>query len=353
MKNKKEVTFSELSASLREDGLSDKGLEEDIKGELEKEGRSTPLYVKFISGLGAWIAAPFLLFGLFMVFSAYPSRASILSMGSFLLVVATVGSRLKKGVFLDQLSLALGLAGHFGLIYGFDEYQGTFIMPAIVHTVSTLIFYPFFRNEIYRFITPLVAGIFWILVSYELGQLYLINIVLLIEVMGAGWLLLRAGRSSIWGPLGTSLATCALLTLFIIETAPIIGFMRLEGTSLLTFPRLIVTAGTVMLITRMGGTARLKQEWMVIAIVAALLIGLFASPAVLAAIAVMALGYGARDNITLAVGTVFLPAFITAYYYSLEVGLAYKSYVLAGSGLVLLLARWILSKRPWAKEVAA
>jgi uncharacterized membrane protein len=50
---------------------------------------------------------------------------------------------------------------------------------------------------------------------------------------------------------------------------------------------------------------------------------------------------------------VFLPLFIVTFYYDLDLDLAYKSWVVAGTGLCLLVARGILLTRPWAKEGGA
>ena len=44
--------------------------------------------------------------------------------------------------------------------------------------------------------------------------------------------------------------------------------------------------------------------------------------------------------------------FLWQFYYSLEMNLGMKSAILAGSGAVLLLARAILARRPWARRVA-
>jgi uncharacterized membrane protein len=38
----------------------------------------------------------------------------------------------------------------------------------------------------------------------------------------------------------------------------------------------------------------------------------------------------------------FLPCFLIVFYYALHVDLAYKSYVVAGSGLLLLVVRQII-----------
>ncbi len=47
----------------------------------------------------------------------------------------------------------------------------------------------------------------------------------------------------------------------------------------------------------------------------------------------------------------FLPVFVVVFYYDLDISLAYKSWILAGSGALLLVARWFLATRPWAKAM--
>ncbi|MCI5223928.1 MAG: DUF4401 domain-containing protein [Candidatus Electrothrix sp. AR4] len=62
------------------------------------------------------------------------------------------------------------------------------------------------------------------------------------------------------------------------------------------------------------------------------------------------MGHAFGDRILTLFALLFLPCFLVVFYYALHIDLAYKSYVVAGSGLLLLIVRHILNHlRP--KEV--
>ena len=58
-------------------------------------------------------------------------------------------------------------------------------------------------------------------------------------------------------------------------------------------------------------------------------------------------------NGILGIGVAFFPVFIVVFYYEWQISLLIKSWIMAGSGAVLLLARWYLSSRSWSREVEA
>jgi hypothetical protein len=97
------------------------------------------------------------------------------------------------------------------------------------------------------------------------------------------------------------------------------------------------------------------QRWtepLTLAVLAALALGVVSTPGLLAAIGLMVLGYALDDRIVLGLGTLFVPVFIIVFYYDLALDLGVKSYMLMGTGAVLLVARWLLSRRSWTQEEA-
>ncbi|MCI5227648.1 MAG: DUF4401 domain-containing protein, partial [Candidatus Electrothrix sp. AX2] len=87
--------------------------------------------------------------------------------------------------------------------------------------------------------------------------------------------------------------------------------------------------------------------------VVTVLLGIFTTPGILVAIALLVTGYAFGDRILTGLAYLFLPCFLIVFYYALHIDLAYKSYVVAGSGLLLLAVRWIvqyLQPQPHLKE---
>jgi hypothetical protein len=98
-----------------------------------------------------------------------------------------------------------------------------------------------------------------------------------------------------------------------------------------------------------GGWPRLREEPLIVAVVATVCLAAVTTPGVLAAVGLLVLGYARRDALLLAMGTAFFPSFIVVFYYEMETTLLVKSYTLMASGAVLLAARWFLKQRGWAK----
>jgi len=52
-------------------------------------------------------------------------------------------------------------------------------------------------------------------------------------------------------------------------------------------------------------------------------------------------GYAFGDRILTPLSYLFLPCFLVLFYYALNVDLAHKSWIIGGSGVILLIVRWI------------
>jgi uncharacterized membrane protein len=78
-----------------------------------------------------------------------------------------------------------------------------------------------------------------------------------------------------------------------------------------------------------------------VAVGATVLLGLLtlSTPGLIAAVAVLTLGFDRRNRILIGIAAVFLVKFASVYYYSLRMTLLAKSVVLVASGVLLLAAR--------------
>jgi hypothetical protein len=99
-----------------------------------------------------------------------------------------------------------------------------------------------------------------------------------------------------------------------------------------------------------GGWQRIQTEPMMLAVAATIGLASFTTPGILAAIGLMVLGYARGDLHLTGIGVAFFPVFIVVFYYEMELSLLVKSWIMAGSGVVLLAVRWYLSFRGWAQE---
>lgn len=68
------------------------------------------------------------------------------------------------------------------------------------------------------------------------------------------------------------------------------------------------------------------------------------------ALLVIVLGYGTRDKVMLTFGIILLPYYLFRYYYDLQITLLDKSYLLAASGVLLILVAAVIAKMGWYQE---
>lgn len=205
--------------------------------------------------------------------------------------------------------------------------------------------YRVYADTVHRFLSCLLVAVTataWMVVS---GLHDGLHVLVLCEMVGIGILFTNLWRSAALRPMAYALAVSLPLTLLLV-LAPV------ERVHTSWWPsRMILTAGLLWLYQWVaGGWAPLRKPPLIWAVVATLLLGAVSTPGVLAGIGLLVLGYGRPDRLLLGLGALFFPAFIGIYYYNLDTPLVAKSWILAASGAVLLLARWGLSRGTWARE---
>ncbi len=343
------LSIDDLLSTLTSDGLLDDKSQAAVITHLQdkKNMPGDPVYIRILAAGGAWAAA--ICFISFLVISDLLSDSDVSQFGwgfGFLLGSILLRRGLNS-IFWTQLALAFTSAGHMILIWWCGITYESIGAVALTRAAITLVMYGIYPDPIYRFLastTTLALTTFWMFEAKYHHNLLHVLIGLEAVVMG----LVLAGRKGValFSPLAYACAT-ALLGSILLYT----GVEDFQGP--LWPMRIIITIGLIGLyIWAAGGQSRLSDEWMLAAIGATILLGIFSNPGILAAVGLLVLGHALGDRICLVFGAVFLPVFIVIYYYSLNVDLAYKSWVLGGSGLVLLALRWFLSRRPWAEEDA-
>lgn len=93
-----------------------------------------------------------------------------------------------------------------------------------------------------------------------------------------------------------------------------------------------------------GGWQKLKSLEHVIVICCIVILAVLGMQGVLFAIALMALGHMRHDKVLWVVGLIYLPVYLFLFYFSLDVTLLAKSYMLLGSGIFILAARFVLTR---------
>jgi hypothetical protein len=324
--------------------------------------RKDPLYIRILSGVGAWVASIFIVTFLGMTHVITQEIGAIICGVAFIAVTVTL-AKTCKSTFPSQLALAMAFAGNIllvgGLMQAFDHSMSSgqaLLVLLLSHGVVCATIYILYPSTVYRFFAPLAFVIIaTICISFDLKTFEMMHLLIAGEALLFGILLLHTRRTPFFQPLLHSAATMLPATIF---------FMNLTQGTLLDWhiwrtvpssPMLpsgaLLAVGMVYLLVRLsGGIKQCRQPWLSVAVVAALLLGIFATPGILVAIGLLIAGYAFGDRFLTTLAYLFLPCFLVVFYYAMNVSLAHKSWMVAGSGLILLAIRWLLQQRA-SKEV--
>lgn len=306
---------------------------------------SDSIYVRILIGIGAWVSAAFFVGGIGAIFASC-EETTFLVFGIALIIAGTIFAMGAKSLFRIQVSLALVFAGNILAVIATTQLfhsQETF-SAVISQLLICVVLYRFFDNNVYRFISSGAVGILTFIWLYDNNIHYLVHILIGVEMILLGMLYLREKYSPELVPLKYSVAILLPGTILLMNMlGRRIFFMDKHQTYYLP-SSIILTAGLLFLFYYLsGGKKRLREPWMILAIVATILLGIFTNPGIIAAIGLLTLGYAKNDKLLEGLSFLFLPCFLVLFYYNMEVELAYKSAVIAGSGILLLLVRWLVT----------
>ncbi len=339
-------TLRQLLDRLQQQDLLDEAARAQIVERLAQasDGEGEPWFVQALLAVGAWIAAVCFIACLGIAGFLRGEEIGLLAWGAGLVVAATVLRRLTDHIFPAQLALAVSVAGHGFILTGAGMLAESVAGVTSAALLLCIVLYPLYRDALHRFLSCLLASgcvTAWIMID---GVTELIHIAILAKTLALGLVFMYRTDLTWLRPLGYALALSIPANLFLV---------LLPETQAEThwWPANVVLAAALIWLYAWaaGGVARLKEEPLVVAVVATVCLATFTTPGVLAAIGLLVLGYARRDALLLTMGGAFFPVFLVVFYYELETSLLTKSYLLMGSGAVLLLARAFLNRRGWAK----
>jgi hypothetical protein len=346
--DKPRTTLGELLRSLRAQGLlSDAGIESIAKFMAEGGGeRPLPWYLQALLGAGAWISA-----GCFLAFLGMAGilrdGTAMLPLGLILVAGATGLRRFSSHVFAAQFALALSVTGH-GLLFGYvGEKTHGILAVAVAATVLSAALYTLYRDPLHRFLSVGSVIALWVAWIVERKMHHGLHLAVLLEVAALGLLYVRGRWAQALRPTAYAFALALPVTLSL-HFFPDLRIQTPDWPS-----RIALGLGLLGLVVWTARKENLRREPAALALAATVLLGLFTAPGILAAMGLLVLGYARREGFLVGLGALSLAGFIVMFYYDLDINLGIKSAVMAGSGLVLLLSRTVLAKRPWARREAA
>jgi len=305
----------------------------------------TPWYVKALIGVAAWLAAIFLVAALGIAGLIEVGMTAIATGGVFVAGALILAWRLGHGIFWGQLAFALSLAGQLLVIGGVLSETSSIAAAALVAIGLETVLFVLYPDGLHRLLSllALCAALLALMMEWDAAE----AVHLLITVLALGAVLVWQYAAQLWVgrwasfqmPLGIGLP----LALFLICVLSLVdGFeATLWWLSALGLAVVLLYLGSVILIELGIGLRSAVGIWFVAAVVL-IAIPAYQTPGILAAIIGLLLGFWRGNRLLLGAATLFLLGFLAAYYYNLTVTLLVKSFILMGTGVVLLLLRTLL-----------
>jgi len=180
---------------------------------------------------------------------------------------------------------------------------------------------------------------------------WIMNFFFLTYMICAGFLLLHEKVKKLYDPVAYALI-CTLLGLAVMQSGlmgepkldPVLGFE-------IWLPNFIAGFGLLYLLSHaVGGFKKQMDSQAIVIAVGVILLALFTNAGILLSIMLTVFGRMNHRRLVSFIGWISLTGFLIYYYYQMDFSLETKSYVLLGSGILLLGIRLILNALVTRKE---
>ena len=337
-------------------------------------GEKVPIYLRILTLIGAVIATGF--FFLFLAIYGILDEDTLLILGLVfvaaaygLLIVAKKSNPILH-VFVTTCSFTILAVGKIMFVIGFVEmFDDLFslssrgeIWPATLGVgLATVLTYKLFPFVLDRFISSCYFLGFFIGAVIALPDLdssvmpvvaaWIMNFFFLAYMICAGFLLLHEKVKKLYDPVAYALI-CTLLGLAVMQSGlmsdpklePVLGFK-------IWLPNFIAGFGLLYLLSyAVGGFKKQMDSQVIVIAVGVILLAFFTNAGILLSILLMVFGRMNHRPLVSFTGWISVTGFLIYYYYQLDFTLETKSYVLLGSGGLLLGVRLILNALVTRKE---
>ena len=338
-------------------------------------GEEVPVYLRILTLIGALIASGF--FFLFLAISGILDEDGFLILGlvfvaaAYGLLVAAKKSNPILQVFFITCSFTLLAVGKILFVIGFVEMfddlfslksEGEIWAATLGIGLATVLTYKLFPFVLDRFISSCSFLGFFIFATVialpdsdsdlmPVVTAWIMNFFFLTYMICAGFLLLHEKVKKLYDPVAYALI-CTLLGLAVMQSGlmgepklePVLGFE-------IWLPNLIAGFGLLYLLSHaVGGFKKQMDSQTIVIAVGVILLALFTNAGILLSIMLTVFGRMNHRRLVSFIGWISLTGFLIYYYYQLDFTLETKSYVLLGSGGLLLGIRLILNALVTRKE---
>jgi uncharacterized membrane protein len=323
---------------------------------LPAAGPDTPWYVRVMAGFGAWLGGLFLLGSIMAFFTAaMRSAGAVTVVGVIALAAAFWLYRVARDSdAVQQLALAASMAGQFAIGFGLSEvfhWRDTSIAGMLLLLQIALVLA--MPNGLHRFLSTwfaAIAGYYFLyqLHAQALGAAILAVMVVLVWLNEAAWT--AAGRAALCLPVGYALA---LALLFWQAPYSVEWLLDWRGRAGVAVPAMLAPlayalclAATAAVLARRHAPGKLVL-WVVVALLVSAAAWL--APGLIAALLVLILGEAAGRRGLVGLALLGVVWYLGTYYYRMNLTLLEKSWVMLGTGMLLIALRFVLN-RVWREE---
>ena len=349
------------------------------------EDPGVPWLARAIAGVGAWVATACLV-GFLFVTRIVNDEVSAMILGGAVILGAVYLRRSAEPEedFKRQLTLASSLAGQVLLLVGVAAETRSAVAAGLVAVATSLVLIALVPDQGHRFMSALVGSIgaiaamadlklAWTIATVPaLGDVVVrgsdVAVLAIVAATAFVWRFKLADRSPQTAEMlepvgyGTVAALFAVLLFsavfaFAHDVVGASGGARANAWQLGPLTTLGIAGALVGLelsiFAEQRTERRAERRFLAVSATAGLALLTLSSPGVVAAVAVLVLGFDRRNRVLIGLAVAFLVKFTSAYYYSLHMTLLEKSVALVGSGLLLLTAWAYTIRRSAASEAEA
>ncbi|MGB0386857.1 MAG: DUF4401 domain-containing protein [Ardenticatenaceae bacterium] len=321
--------------------------------------KHAPWYIRALMGLSAWIAALLLL--TFLMGALLDGGISALIVGLLFCGVAVplrwrASRSASDSTFTEQLALALSLAGQLLFLIGVADLtnstQAT-VLAAIMLEIALIALYP---DLLHRFLSTLVIIGALTVLLWDLEILEVVHGLIILLAAEMLWIWERqaqwvTGKVEMYSrPIGYGLAV-GLLGLLSISLLAVgeVRFWWISAFGLL----LVLLIQEYWILIYYGVEVPSAFPVALFCGSTLLLVPAFQTPGILGGLIVLLLGFRHGNRLLMGLAILFLIFFIIGFYYNLEISLLNKSFILMGTGLLILMFRYVLLRGLSLEEVGS
>jgi len=350
---KQAVSMQQVLAGLQTEGLITADAAGKADAVLANIGDVQPWYIRTMVGFGAWLAS-LLLIG-FVASIGIATDSGLAIIGAVLIAGAIFVRWQSSNDFMLQSALACSLAGQAILAYGIVELTGNYEFKGVLSVVIVLNVFLFFifPDRIHRVLSVLIAAtsLGTLLYIWEfnvivpvLGPAFAAVLVFFYKRQGA---FMHSGKGELVRPLisGVMLSSFGFLLLSSIYILPDLRiefvFYPRPWISTVLLGALFLYVGTQVW-PQLNADANASSTPIFYTLLVVIVAAAWAVPGLLLALIVIILGASSGNRVFVGAGIAFLSIFMSAYFYGIQLPMLTKSITLVATGVVVLLARWLI-----------